>query len=169
MGVQIVGVQNSDNAGWVVVGETVPSGVSSVVHSGLESYDWIIAELSDVETSSSALIYLSVGWPGYNAFFYNRFITTTNQRYNEATMYFDNTNRTTARQIALSMPNMGRGLDAGGLMKVPFLGCGSTTNVQANNGIQIATVTSIEAVKYETTAGNLQGSTAVIRTWGWRG
>ena len=167
---------NCDGSGWTIIAETVPSGVTSVTHTGCEDYDWIVAEFSEVETSSSGLVSMDVGYgstPTYAASFYIRCTTANSQFFNATEWYPEGTARTVDRRAAWSIPNICRRENNGSLFtRPPTVGAGYSTPTNSPGsmvGLNQTLLEPITAIKYTSSAGNLQGSGSYIRTWGWRG
>ena len=168
-------IQNSDNSGWVILGETTPNGVTSVTHTRMDNYDWIITEFSEVETSSASLVYIEIGYGGTPTYATCDFVRgmAVNTQFGAATPWWlDNTNRTDDHRGAWTIPNMARNFSTSGEnMRIPVTGAGFShisASVGSNCGVARTTKEPITAIRYTTTAGNLQGTGAEIRTWGRR-
>ena len=168
--------QNSQNNRWQIIEETAPSGVTNVVHTGTEAYDWILAEYAEVETSSSGYVTIRIGQTAIPTYRLNTYIVLNNAIRNvldNADIYQQGiAPQTTDRRHAILIANMGRKFDnASALMKIPFSGGGwtdTTNRIGGTNGYLVGYQQPITAIQYLSSAGNLQGAGAVIRTWGYR-
>ena len=169
-------VQNAQNNRWTVIAETNPSGVTNVVHTGTTDFDWLFAEYYDLETSSAGFIFIRIGQEATPVYRSNFYIShgTGNVQYFSNTVIYPEATTTLAvdRRAGVLIPNMSRKItDNSSLMKTPFSGGGWSTAasyVGSVNGVSNTTKEPITAIRYATSAGNLQGTGAVIRTWGYR-
>ena len=169
-------VLNGPGNRWTVIAETTPSGVSSVVHTGMDDYDWVMAEFSNVEASLSSFISIEIGYgatPTYASNFYLMLNTIGQQVYGNAQIFMNsNTARTTDRSTSLVFPNMGRNFTGTSTnIKLPFYGSAAgvaDTEIGHIVGLSSMFKVPLTAVRYKVSAGNMQGTGAVIRTWGYR-
>lgn len=167
-------IVDAGNSRWEIIAETTPSGVTNVVHTGCENYDWIVAEFSEVETSASALISMEIGYgatPTYVASHYIR-ITTVQSQFNFTPWYPEGSARTADRRASWIIPNNGKRFnDTGDTIELAVCGSGYS-NVTASLGMMLGIAdmpkVPVTAIRYAATSGNLQGTGAVIRTWGYR-
>lgn len=168
---------NCDGSGWTVIQETTPSGVGVVTHTGCEDYDWIVAEVSEVTTTSSTLVYVEIGYggtPTYYPTYYMRTTTANSQFYGGTQWYYEGSNRTTVRRIALSTPNLSRNFNTtADPVQNPLIGSGNSSSSTSPGGMLGSIDTQklpITTVRYSALAGNFSGGGGQrIRTWGWRG
>lgn len=170
--------QNAPGNQWVIIQETNPSGVTSVTHTGCDDYDWIMAEYFNIETSSAAYVYLQIGQtatPTYRNWFGIQHQSGITQNFNTAPIYPAGTitGTTIDRYASVMIANMGRNYTDGAEIQIPFYGGGvngtTSSTISSSNGALLGSREPITTISYYASAGNLQGTGATIRTWGYRG
>lgn len=159
---------------WTIVEETNPSGVTNVVHSGLEDYDWIMAEFIEIETSSSALVYIEIGYGATPTYVTNHYvrITTSQNQYNFTPWYYTGGATTTDKRGSWLIANPAKNFsDTGTDIQIAVHGSGyggTSSTVGSTVGIADMVKAPISTIRYSSSAGNLQGTGAVCRTYGYR-
>ena len=170
-------VRNCDNGGWEIIAETTPSGVTSVTHTGLDDYDWIVAMYQEVELSSAGYTVMQFGYgatPTLVNNFYVYGVSGANYQVHNGTDIYTRIQSTTSDgRGSVLIPNMARlEDDSGKVMRTPFT-CGgygtSSGYTSSGAGVIPSPLVPFTAVQYRATSGNLQGTGALCQTWGWRG
>lgn len=167
-------IKDAGNSRWTLLGDTTPSGVTNVVHTGMDEFDFVVCEFGEIETSSSGLVYLEVGYgatPTYMLHNYTR-ITTVQSQFNLTPLYPEGGATTTDRRAGWFFANPGkRYTGSSDDMQNMIAGCGYGTS-SGRTGLMLGTENffkvPITAVRYSSSAGNLQGTGAYFRTWGYR-
>lgn len=169
--------RNCDGGKWEIIADTTPSGVAIVTHTGLENYDWIYCSYENVELSSSGYVVMQLGYGAtptiVNTFYLSAYNGTSSQYFSLTQIFTRTASTTTDGNGTLLIPNMNRLENAPSeLSGNPFISGGhgiASSSSTGNVGMLQIPKVPLTAVRYGATAGNMQGTGANIKTWGWRG